>query len=240
MGCHDPATELSHLNGAAHRTATPVHPWTFEVFRLALALFRHSRGAFDCTVGGRHVAAGRLPARGSEIPAADASSADIELIGADCVRYRKKLHVDLGGIAKGFAVDRAVEALRSAGAAAGIVNAGGDLRAFGAAAEPVHVRLPSGRGLVEIGEIREAAVATSIVGEIPPLGLPILGKRSQRSPAESVVSVFAVNCALADALTKVVAVQGERSAATLARFGAEALRWKRNAGRLSRIARPAS
>jgi thiamine biosynthesis lipoprotein ApbE len=45
------------------------------------------------------------------------------------------LIVDLGGIAKGFAVDRAVKALKCAGLASGVVNAGGDLRVFGLKSE---------------------------------------------------------------------------------------------------------
>lgn len=235
MSCHDPSSELSRLNESGHRRAIPVHPWTFEVFRLAVALFRHSAGSFDCAVGGRQAAAGRLPSWGGERPAAGGSSEDIDLSAANRVRYRKKLHVDFGGIAKGFAVDRAIDALRSAGAASGAVNAGGDMRAFGASAEPVHVRLPGNEGLAAIGEIRDAAVATSIAGEDPPLGLPILDGRSLCRPMAGLVCVFAGTCALADALTKVVALQGTRSAATLARFGAEALHWERDAGRWSRI-----
>jgi FAD:protein FMN transferase len=45
----------------------------------------------------------------------------------DHIRFRRRVIVDLGGIAKGFAVDRAIEALKDHGVAAGIVNAGGDL-----------------------------------------------------------------------------------------------------------------
>ena len=240
MSCHDPSSELSRLNESGHRRAVPVHPWTFEVFRLAVALFRHSAGSFDCAIGGRQAAAGRLPSRGGERSAADGSSDDIDLSAGDFVRYRRKLHIDFGGIAKGFAVDRAVDALRRAGATSGAVNAGGDMRSFGANAEPVHVRLPGNEGLAAIGEIRDAAVATSIAGEEPPLGLPILDGRSLCRPVASLVSVFAGTCALADALTKVVALQGTRSAATLAHFGAEALRWERDAARWSRIPSRAS
>jgi thiamine biosynthesis lipoprotein ApbE len=109
------------------------------------------------------------------------------------------------------------------------------MRAFGPIAEPVHVRLPGNEGLAAIGEIRDAAIATSIAGEDPPLGLPILDGRSPCRPVASLVSVFAGTCALADALTKVVALQGTRSAATLTRFGAEALRWERDAGHWTRI-----
>jgi thiamine biosynthesis lipoprotein len=44
---------------------------------------------------------------------------------------RVPLALDLGGIAKGYAIDRAIEALRAAGCVSGLVNAGGDLRVYG-------------------------------------------------------------------------------------------------------------
>ena len=238
MGCHQPDTELSRLNRVGHLRALPVDPWTYRVFQLALAFWRISAGAFDCTIGARQAAAGRLPARGGDPGAAAGSSSDIDLSESSRVRYRGKLYVDLGGIAKGFAVDRAVDALRRAGATAGVVNAGGDLRAFGASAEPVHVRLE--RGLVSIGEIQNAAVATSCSESTPPPGLPILDGRSARRPVARLVSVFAAHCVVADALTKIVALRGARSAAALARCGAEALCREQASGRWSRIGARAS
>jgi thiamine biosynthesis lipoprotein len=42
-----------------------------------------------------------------------------------------RVAIDLGGIAKGYAVDRAVEVLKQGGLSAGLVNAGGDIRGFG-------------------------------------------------------------------------------------------------------------
>src|SRR5260221_10744187 len=230
MSCHDPESELSRLNRAAHLRALPVDPWTWRVFRLAVILGRRSAGAFDCTIGARQVAAGLLPAHGDDTPAEKGGSADIDLSQPYRIRYRRKLYVDLGGIAKGFAVDRAVDALRRAGAQSGVVNAGGDLRAFGAAAETVHVRMPGDGGLRAIGEIREAAVATSVSGEETPLDLPILDAASGCKPVARLVSLFASHCVLADALTKVVAVRGASSAPLLARCGAAALLCERSSG----------
>ena len=234
MSCHDPDSELSRLNRAAHLRALPVDPWTRRVFRLALVFGRASAGSFDCAVGARQAAAGRLPARGG-VPDVEGSGTDIDLSEPGRIRYRRKLYVDLGGIAKGFAVDRAVDALRRAGAGAGVVNAGGDLRAFGAATETVHVRMPTAGGLHAIGEIREAAVATSVAGKDMPLDLPILDGVSGRMPAAQLISVFASRCVLADALTKVVAVQGGRCAPLLARCGAEALLREQRSGIWSRF-----
>src|SRR5579859_5298025 len=76
------------------------------------------------------------------------------LFDAACCEY------SLDGIAKGFAVDRAVDRLLEAGMECGAVNAGGDLRVFGEAFEALHVRPPAMPGrLVRVGKIRDAAVA---------------------------------------------------------------------------------
>jgi len=43
------------------------------------------------------------------------------------------MRIDLGGIAKGYAIDRAIEAMQKSGAAGGMVDIGGDVRCFGVA-----------------------------------------------------------------------------------------------------------
>src|SRR5262249_60100512 len=87
----------------------------------------------------------------------------IELLPGDRVRFRHPgLRIDLGGIAKGFAVDRALDVLRDRGMPAGLVNAGGDLAAFGPATETVHIRHPlDPRRLVCGIEIDNQALASS-------------------------------------------------------------------------------
>ena len=119
----------------------------------------------------------------------------------------------LDGIAKGFAVDRAVDILE-AGGGAGCVNAGGDLRLFGDAFQEVHVR--QGSNLVGIGRVRDAAVATSasalLVDPRGPVGATARG-----------VTVIAADCMSADALTKPCLLAPERAAELAARF--DAIAW---------------
>jgi len=120
----------------------------------------------------------------------------------------------LDGIAKGFAVDRAVEILAARGAA-GCVNAGGDLRVFGAGFEEVHVR--DGNNVVRIGSVRDAAVATSASALLAdPRREP--GKRAARG-----VTVIAADCMTADALTKPCLLEPQRASELAGRFGAIAL-----------------
>lgn len=223
MSAHDPTSELSELNRRAHSEPLRVHPWTYDVLRLALRLYAESRGAFDCTVGRWHAQAGRLPQRTDALDPT-ACGADIELAEPYTVRFRKNLHIDLGGIAKGYAVDRAMEVLRDAGLESGAVNAGGDLRVFGERAQPIHVRLPEG-GFALLGEVADAALATSTTSGEPPLGLPIVDPRSGRQPrGADLIVVLADSCAIADALTKVVALLGPDANPLLQANGAEALR----------------
>jgi FAD:protein FMN transferase len=123
----------------------------------------------------------------------------------------------LDGIAKGFAVDRAVEALQLAGVRAGAVNAGGDLRVFGEAFEDVYVRPPQCPDrLVHIGRVRDAAVATSGAALlVDPRPVP-------RAPRAAGVTVVAADCMTADALTKPCLLDPEHAQQLAARFCAHA------------------
>jgi thiamine biosynthesis lipoprotein len=108
-------SDLVALQRCAPGETLPVHAWTWEVLALCRQLNRDSHGAFDPC----------LPDSAARMP-------DIELTAPQHVTPRAPLSIDLGGIAKGFAVDRALDALRAAGCSGGLVNAGGDLAVFGA------------------------------------------------------------------------------------------------------------
>jgi thiamine biosynthesis lipoprotein len=124
----------------------------------------------------------------------------------------------LDGIAKGFAVDRAVEALQHAGVRDGVVNAGGDLRVFGAVFEDVYVRPPRCPDrLIHIGRVRDAAVATSAATQVVD---PRLRRRAPRSAGATVI---AADCITADALTKPCLLEPDRAHQLAARFCAHAL-----------------
>jgi thiamine biosynthesis lipoprotein len=111
--------------------------------------------------------------------------------------------LDLGGIAKGWAVDRAIAALKRAGARWACVNAGGDLRVFGAQPVALHLRDEQGGGVRAFGQLADGSFATSQLGRHH-------------------VSVAAPRAVWADALTKVVAASGDTAHPLLARVGATA------------------
>jgi thiamine biosynthesis lipoprotein len=87
--------------------------------------------------------------------------------GAPVALFRDRdVGIDLGGIGKGYGVDRAVEALRAHGVQRGIVNVGGDLYAVGASEDgdpwKVGVRDPADpNGIIASFEVSDRAVATS-------------------------------------------------------------------------------
>jgi thiamine biosynthesis lipoprotein len=234
MSFHDPASDVSHLNQHAAAGAVTVDPWTFEVLETAVELHRRSAGVFDIGVAPALQAAGLLPGPTCPRPPGSlATSADepIELLPGKRVRFRdQRVAIDLGGIAKGFAVDRALDVLREHGLPQGLVNAGGDLAVFGAEPESVSVRHPLDphQYVCHLQLAHEALASSGYCLDLcEPSGVArraIIDPRTQRPPdAIAGVSVRAPSCLMADALTKVVMIQGEDSAALLDHYHASAL-----------------
>jgi thiamine biosynthesis lipoprotein len=227
MSFHDEQSELTRLNREALRGPVLVDPHTLAVFEAALRFARMSRGAFDPCVAPRLESWGLLPGRGD--CDATATWRDIEC-DEGTIRYHRALHVDLGGIAKGYAVDLAVEHLGALGVPAMMVNAGGDVRVLGCT-RSVWLRDPSAPTRLAMPmKLRDSALATSAAyfsksthGKQsmsalvdPQNGVPFVG--------EGCVSVSARNCLEADALTKVVLFAAPPIAeACLAACNAEAI-----------------
>jgi len=191
----DPASELSRLNRAPPGQPLALSAATLRLLKIARALMRASAGAFDVT-GGSGGSGG-------------SGSAEDLLIGPRWALRRGPLTIDLDGIAKGFAVDLGVAALRRHGAEAGWINAGGDLRAFGALTLPLQRRGADGR-LQPLGGLRDAALATSWVpaagDEANAAHFPARIRSGGATPAApGVWTVIARSAWRADALTKVAA-----------------------------------
>jgi FAD:protein FMN transferase len=228
MSFHDPESDVSRMNRDAHSRPVRVHPWTWRVLKSAREFSRESNGIFDITMAGHLVKWGYLPRYGA--PFDGGSWRDIILEATCRVRFRRPLLIDFGGIAKGFAVDRAVEVLKRKRVVAGIVNAGGDLRVFGSGSQFVHLRHPAqpkrAAGAVRL---RERAMATSGIYFAHTKNRhrrvsPMLDGRTGRAACDSIsVTVAAANCMTADALTKVVFALRERAAPLVTRYSADAL-----------------
>ncbi len=225
MSFHDPASELSMLNREAARAPCIVHPWTWAVLSRALRIAEASNGLFDITVAPLLVRKGLLPGRADEALECGRWR-QIALLPGCGVFLGRPMMLDLGGIAKGFAVDLAIHALRKAGCTQAMVNAGGDLRRFGPDLHPVHLRRRN--ALLEVARLRCGAIATSAPNAersdrlAQPLGHIFDPATGGVWAGGGAVMVAAPSCVIADALTKVAALAGPACAPLLARFGASA------------------
>ena len=199
-----PGSDLLAIRRGALGLRVALHAWTWEVLALSKRVHEASKGAFDPCLPS---AAGRL--------------GDLEFVLPHFVIPHRPLHIDLGGIAKGYAVDRSLMALRAAGCHAGLVNAGGDLAVFGDRAHSVVARGPSAGDCVV--ELKNAALATSDVcgAAKPPEHRGYYHGANRREIRSGAVTVSAGNAAIADALTKcLLASQGQSTETLLESFGA--------------------
>lgn len=173
------SSELSRFNSAEAQTLSPLSADTLLVLRRARDFFEQTTGAFDVTcqpliaLWRRAGKTRRLPSP-NQLKAARAASRwdDIRLENTGARKLRSTARVDVGGIAKGLGIDRALEALRATGVAGGLVDVGGDLRVFGLPPQGEHwqvvVRDPfdaqarRGKGrVIATLRLREGAVCTS-------------------------------------------------------------------------------
>ena len=200
MSFHDAGSDVRRLARAPAGTCLQLNPHTWQVLRLALDLEALSGGVFNVAVAPALVAAGLLPVPDdAPWPHARCLAEGIELLEGNRLRAVSSVWVDLGGIAKGYAVDCTVCLLQTMGVACGLVNAGGDMRAFGTGEHPVHLRFAHGLKVVAL--LHNGALASSCnLGARSPHIDPHRGVAVQ---AKDSIVVQAPSAAVADALTKV-------------------------------------
>ncbi len=170
MSTYRPESPISHLNRAGHEGWVETPPPLFRVIASACKYSRLSGGAFDVTVGplvrlwGFFDKKGRLPSPEEEAKARPHVGYRHILLDSarTAVRFdRPGVEIDLGGIAKGYALDRAAEALRAEGIASAVVDAGGNLIVLGGPAS-VGVAHPLNQdSLLCRVEVRDEAISTS-------------------------------------------------------------------------------
>jgi thiamine biosynthesis lipoprotein len=172
---YDPESELSRINREAGEGPTPVSAEMFELLELAREAAEATGGYFDPTVA-PVIGAYGIKDKAPRWPDDEELAGVMESVGYEgivldadnmTVAYaHPAVVVDLSGIAKGWAVDRARAAMEAAGAEAGIVEAGGEVACFGGGPGPeeawrVGVKHPDGEGLYGTFELAEGACATS-------------------------------------------------------------------------------
>jgi thiamine biosynthesis lipoprotein len=238
MSFHETSSDVSRLNRDAAAQPVRVDAWTRRVLRRSVRLHAETGGIFDIAIAPGLVRGGWLPGAVTR-RAQRGTAADILLRRDGRVRFRRPLLIDLGGIAKGFAVDCAIAVLRRHEVRSAVVNAGGDLRVLGPRPEPIHVRLPESPGrLCPLFALHDGAVATSAHYYAERLvdgrrRSPIFDPHRRQLRGDRLsVTVQARECWLADALCKVVWLAGARALPLLQRHGARA--WVLDAGVVGR------
>ena len=177
MSDYLPESELSKLSrtsGSGQKVTISDELW--EIMRLSKKISRKSKGAFDITIGPLSQL-WRRAVRRNEFP--DSSKIQeatnrvnhkyIRLYPAEqAVKLKKEsMRLDLGGIAKGYAVDKSFEYLSQKGISIALVDGGGDIRLGnpppGEAGWKISVSDLdlTGNELNKVLELRNCAIATS-------------------------------------------------------------------------------
>lgn len=138
---HVPDSDISRINDAAGKDWVSVEPETIDVLKEAVESAELTGGAFDPTVG----VLLRLWGFGTEnpgVPSSDELEDAIELVDYEDIQLdeensrvflsRPGMKIDVGGIAKGYIVERGQEVTAEAEVKAAFVNAGGDISLRGA------------------------------------------------------------------------------------------------------------
>lgn len=138
-----------------------------EIIEEGLRVGELTDGAFDITVRPlmelwRNFKEEYIPSKGEIEKVLPLIRYDKVTIINEEVKFKELgMKLDLSGIAKGYAVDLAVEELKSNGVKTGLVNAGGDIRVFGDRIWKIGIKDPRGPGIVKILRLKNQAVATS-------------------------------------------------------------------------------
>ncbi|MGL4302929.1 MAG: FAD:protein FMN transferase [Sphingomonas sp.] len=221
MSFHEPTSDVALLRAAPAGEIVEVDRETVAVLRMAIAFHQATDGLFDVAVGRALVRTRFLPRDGiMRLDRFPGTTADIEILDDRHVQSRRRVLLDLGGIAKGHAVDRAVETLIAAGARTGLVNAGGDLSMFGD--REWQIQLRDADDVVRQGlTARGCAIASSanllnrksVRGQ---LCAPHIGRSGEPILIDHRVTVIAEQCIIADAMTKVAMVDPDLADTILA------------------------
>jgi thiamine biosynthesis lipoprotein len=142
MSDYKAESELSLVNNRADKKVVEVSEELFEVLEKSIEFSQKTGGAFDITVGPLvdlyHRAEEEGIKPGEEEISLAKSKVGFEKLKLDkqkrTVRFAASgMRLDLGGIAKGHAIDKAIKAIRKRGGMGAMADIGGDIRCFGVA-----------------------------------------------------------------------------------------------------------
>ncbi|RIL10488.1 MAG: hypothetical protein DCC75_04240 [Proteobacteria bacterium] len=215
---------LSQINAAAGQKPTEVDEETAALIDYAATCFKESGGLFDITSGVLRRAWNFLEKR---VPSDQELATILPLIGWSKVKWNKPsillpegMEIDLGGIGKEYAVDKAAAICKELGVTYALINLAGDVRAIGPQADgsPWRVGITHPRkedSVIKVVDLFSGALATS--GDYERY-FEVDGKRychilSPKSgmPANSFqsVSVLTDSCLVAGTISTITMLKGE-------------------------------
>ena len=227
MTVYDADSDVSRLNANAGRGSLDVDPLVSELLSQSIVYSRLTRGTFDVTVGPL-VELWTVAAQSGELPSNEALAEARQRVGSDVIVVhgdgsvelsRRGSALNLGGIAKGFALDHMVANLRRRGVANALMSFGqSSTWALGVPpGEPGWRLLVQGAAESYLGIITLRDQALSVSGSLgqfariagveyghildPRSGNPLTRRRQ--------ALVVAPNAALAEALSKALLIGGE-------------------------------
>ncbi|GAB4091676.1 FAD:protein FMN transferase [Flaviaesturariibacter terrae] len=225
-------SETARINAAAGLQPVPVSPEVFALIERSLRISRLTQGAFDITYGSLDTRFWNFDRHMTALPDPEQARALVRLIdyrnvildaaNGTVFLKEKGMRIGFGGIGKGYAAERAKALLQDMGYDSGVVNASGDLCAWGSQADgdpwTIGIAAPdcAGRLFARL-PIHNSAVATSgnyekfvVIGGRryshtidPRTGYPVAGIKS--------VTIICPNAEIADALATPVTVMGIRA-----------------------------
>ena len=236
---HKTDSELSQLNKEAARRAFVCSADMWMILTEARRAYRLSEGAFDISIAPLMAHWGFYRKR-SEAPAQAETEKVKALTGLDQIQFddagktvkfpREGFALDLGGIAKGYAIDKAFQAVTAAGIRRGVIDLGGNLRLLplpppgqkfykigirrpvrkngGVMPEVLH--LPGNRAVSSSGDYaRYVKLSGKLYGHIvePATGIP--------APGERAVTAVSVCGMTSDWLSTAVYLRGKKMAQKL-------------------------
>lgn len=168
------ASELSQVNAAAGRHPVSVSRETFDLVAQSIEMARLTDGGFNIAVGPA-VEAWSVTER-QDIPTEEALERLKGLIDWTTIQLnqqeqtiflpRRGMRIDVGGIGKGYAADRAATEMKRAGAQGGVVALSGDIKTFGVLPDrdgfPVGIQHPREEGVVmAVIDLKDEAISTA-------------------------------------------------------------------------------
>lgn len=170
---YHPESQIYTINKHAGERAVEVDRETARIVRRSLQYAELTHGAFDITIG-PVIDLWGIGTEHERVPSVAKLQAVLEYVDYRKIEIRGEqeirllspgMKLDLGGVAKGYGIDRAIDVLQRHGITSALINAGGDIRCLGTKPDGtpwrIGIKHPRESGILGVIQLEEMAVATS-------------------------------------------------------------------------------